>query len=222
MNQHILFKLASRERPDRFLDTLENLYANIANAENFTIYCVLDEDDPTAAAYQAVLNGGEWLNLVIDWGHSKSKVHAINRRIRINWDGLLVNWSDDQRASLYGFDQLIRDIFYECFPKNDGLLHLPDQDAKEAIPVLYIADRKYFDRDGWIYHPKYKSVWCDNHSMMLAKLRNRYAFGDERLFVHLNPAYGHLPRDPMFDRQQAQWDEDKATYDYFESINFGV
>lgn len=221
LNAHIIFKLASRERPQRFRDTLDNLYSMIADKERFTIWCVLDEDDPTKEEYIGILALGNYRNLYTSWGHSKSKVHAINRPIpyEYGWD-ILVNWSDDMEGALYGFDVLIRTYFDEHFPDGDGLLHAIDQDARAHVPVVYIADKKYFLRDNWIYHPAYKSVWCDNHSMRLAQLRGRYALVEDVIFTHKNPAYGHLPRDPLFDRQQDQWAEDEATYKYFESINF--
>lgn len=222
-NTHILFKLASRERPERFLDTLNNLYRNIANENAFTIYCVLDSDDPTIDAYKEILRQTDWLNLADDYGASTGKINAINRPIRGYWGGILVNWSDDMRATMYGFDQYIRMQFEEHFPDGDGLIHLEDCDAKDRVPTLHIVDRKYFDRDGFIYNPVYESLFADNEAMEVAILRGKYKYVSGLVYQHLLPSYGHLPEDAMYRRQQdIGWTRDQVIFNERKARNFDL
>jgi hypothetical protein len=42
-----------------------------------------------------------------------------------------------------------------------------------------------------------------------------------QILNHLNPAYGHLPRDEQFDRQQALWNRDEKVYNIRKANNFG-
>jgi hypothetical protein len=222
LSAHIVFKLASRERPQRFKDTLDNLYAMIADKERFTIWCVLDEDDPTHQEYREVLYATATPNLIVSWGTSKSKIDAINRPIpeEYEWD-ILVNISDDQRLTVFGFDVIVRSYFDEHFPNGDGYLHLQDIDADDRVPILYIADRTYFNRDGFIYNPVYFSLFADNESMHVARHRGRYVYIPGIIYHHLLPACGHLPEDEMFRRQQdIGWTVDQATFTEREKHNF--
>lgn len=231
LSAHIIFKLASRERPQRFKDTLDNLYAMIADGERFTIWCVLDEDDPTREEYREVLNRlcdynplreDPKLNLLVSWGTSKSKIDAINRPIpeEYEWD-ILVNISDDQRLTVFGFDVIVRSYFDEHFPNGDGYLHLQDIDADDRVPVLYIADRSYYQRDGFVYNPVYLSLFADDESMHVARHRGRYVYIPGIIYHHLLPAYGHLPEDEMFRKQQdIGWTVDQATFIEREKHNF--
>lgn len=221
----ILFTFASRERPERFFKALNNIIEMAQDVEHYTIFAILDKDDPMIGHYAAGLasGGDRFKNVIADWGYSKSKIDAINRKWpeEIEYD-LICNWSDDQHAILFGFDAIIKQWFYSVFPEGDGLLHASDQDARNAVPVLYIADKKYYERDNFIYHPSYLSVFADNESMEVAKLRGRYHFVGDIIFHHLNPAYGHLSRDPMFDRQQGMWAIDEANYFERKARNFDL
>lgn len=220
-NTHILFKLASRERPERFLDTLHNLYDTIANIEHFTIYCVLDLDDPALEQYKEILRQAKYLSVLVDYGTSTGKINAINRPVQGQWDGILVNWSDDMKATIYGFDQYIRMQFEEHFPDGDGLIHLEDCDAKDRVPTLHIVGRKYFDRDGFIYNPVYESLFADNEAMEVAILRGRYKYVPGLVYQHLLPSYGHLPEDAMYRRQQdIGWTRDQAIFNERKARNF--
>lgn len=217
----ILFKYPSRGREARFFDSLNTIYSNIADQENFHVCATLDTDDEVMNRLEVKERLAQYKNLSVAWGLSDSKVHAINRDFpRYDFD-IVVCWSDDMMATFYGFDDVIRGHMQEAFPDMDGLLHFPDQDAGEALNTLFISTKKYYDRFGYIYHPSYKSLWCDNETMLVAKILERYRYYNFRgLFQHLNPAYGHLPRDPMFDAQQNMWGEDEANFNARKAINF--
>jgi hypothetical protein len=198
----ILFKLVSRSRPERFFKTLDNLHQMIAEKDNFHIACTLDEDDHTMNNVEVRAKIDTYAYTTAMWGLSRSKIDAFNRDMLDidGWD-IVVAVSDDMQFIVYGFDQIIREGFRCNAPDYDALLHYPDQDAQHIIPVLYIAGRKYFNRDLFIYNPIYESLFCDNESKAVAELRGKYFYMGIRIVHHLNPAYGHLPRDAQFDRQ---------------------
>jgi hypothetical protein len=200
----ILYQYASRSRPQRFWEGIWNILKMQVDSENSVIHAVLDQDDPTIDEdFIAQIHGFELRakrDILWNFGYSTGKINAINRPLPdIEWD-ILVNFSDDQRFILPGFDEVIREAFK--IHGMDSFIHFPDQDAKAALSTMSIVGRPYYERDGFIYHSAFKSVWCDNFAMDIAA----------RIFDHLNPAYGHLPRDAMFDHQQAFWNEDEATY----------
>lgn len=216
----ILFKFPSRSRPDRFFETMDSIVNNLSDKVNFQILATLDTDDATMhnpAVEERIMR---YPNTSIAWGLSTSKIEAFNRDIPLEGYDILVAVSDDMRFIAYGFDQLIREGFRCNVPDFDGLLHYPDNDAKDIIPVLYVAGRPYFLRDKCIYHPAYRSLFCDNESMKVAQMRRKYFYMGIQIINHLNPAYGHLPRDIQFDMQQALWNVDEKTYKEREANNF--
>lgn len=218
----ILFKFPSRSRPDRFFKTLDNLHSMIADKDNFHIVCTLDEDDPTMNNEEIKARIAGYAYTTAMWGKSYSKIHAFNRdMLEISgWD-ICVAVSDDFQFTVYGFDNLIRECFRINSPDTDGLHHWMDQDAKHIIPILYVAGRKYFMRDMFIYNPLYLSLFCDNESAEVAKIRGKYCFSGIRILNHLNPAYGHLPRDEQFNRQQDMWGHDERIFNLRKANNFG-
>lgn len=151
-------------------------------------------------------------SISMEWGYSKSKIDAINRDVPdIKWDILFV-MSDDMMFNMFGFDVNVGVDMMNWFSDGDGLLHYPDQSAKEHLATMYIAGKKYYDRFGYIYHPEFKSLWCDNLAMDIAQILGKYKYLGYQINLHNNPAYGFLPRDDMFDVQQSDWSEDELKY----------
>jgi hypothetical protein len=228
MEPHILIKLASRSRPGRFFEALHNIGALAADKINYTVYCVVDGDDMTMqmdGQWTSAVED-EWrrvdevgINVLVNSGRSTSKIDAINRPIHhsIEWD-ILVNFSDDMRFTVYGWDQLIREAF-RCNGE-DLFLHYPDSTARNMLATMSVMDRKYFERDGYIYHPSYQSLFCDQEAMDVAQMRGRYRYMGTQIFDHYHPAYGHVPWDAQYELQQAFWSEDEKNYNYRKSNNF--
>jgi len=222
MKPKILFKFPSRSRPARFFETLDNIHAMVADKDHHKVVCTLDIDDTTMYNAEVIKQLSGYENTVAMFGKSKSKIDAFNRDMEDiqDWD-IVVAISDDMRFIIHGFDEIIREGFRCVAPDFDALLHYPDQDAKHIIPVLYIAGRKYFERDLFIYNPIYWSLFCDNESKRVAEIRGKYYYMGIQLVNHLNPAYGHLPRDEQFNNQQDQWGHDERMYNRREATNFG-
>lgn len=215
----ILFKYPSRGRPSRFFDGLDSIYNNIADKNNFHVACTLDVDDLAMNNEEIGNRIRAYGNISIQWGLSENKVHAINRDMpEYDWD-ILILMSDDMRVTFYGFDEAVRNCF------SDGLdwhIHLPDQDEKEKLPVLYIAGKDFFNRFGWIYNPVYLSLFPDTELMHVAKHLGRYKFVNwPGMFEHLLPAYGHLPEDRQWREQQdIGWTVDHKTFLERQANNF--
>lgn len=228
MPSHILVKYASRSRPERFFEGLHNLLDYAANREAITVFCILDRDDhsmfrdnfPSQRCNREMTEHAvKFANVIFDWGSSRSKIHAINRPIPegINWD-ILVNFSDDMRFTVRGWDEHVREGF-RCNPP-DAWLHFPDSSAKGMLSTMSIMDKAYYNRDGYVYYPSYWSLWCDNEAQDIAKMRGRYIYMGTQIFDHYHPAYGHVPWDEQYERQQKFWGEDELLYLYRKSHNF--
>lgn len=221
----ILFKYPCRGRERLFFESLDSVYNNLADKNNFLMSLTLDEDDEILNQPKVVERISEYPNSEIRWGRSESKIHAVNRGMPDYDFDIIVCWSNDMFATIFGFDDLIRQYTNAAFWDMDGLIHFPEPDAKDALNVLYIATRKYYDRFGYIYHPSYKSLWCDNESMDVAKMLGRYHYcGIPGLFVHKNPAYAHhgMERDAKFNADQDLWAVDEKNYWERKAKNFDL
>lgn len=208
----ILFKYPSRGRPEHFFRSLDSIIDNLQDKEHYHVAATLDLDDMTMNTSPVRERLATYPNLSVQWGRSDSKIHAVNRDMPdVPWD-IVVNMSDDMVFTRTGFDTCIRKEMLRGFPDNDGLLHFPDPDVGAKLATLYIAGRRFYNKFGYIYHPGFKSLWCDNLVQEIAQKLNLYRLLSYEINVHLNPAYGYAPKDAMFRRQQQDWDHDKKLY----------
>lgn len=229
MNQplKILFKFPCRGREASLFESLDSLDRNIRDRENYLISLTLDTDDDDLNRPDVINRLMTFSNVSIEWGLSDSKVHAINRSMPDYDFDVIICWSNDQFATFFGFDDHMRTSILNKFGNDgmDALCHFGEPDSREALNVLYVATRKYYDRFGFIYHPSYKSLWCDNETLEIGKMLGRYHyFGIEGLYEHRNPAYNkyNVARDFLFDMQQAWWPVDEANFHKRKAHNFDI
>lgn len=212
MPAKILFKYPSRGRPERFFLSMDSIYGNLANKEDFHVACTLDSDDTAMQQGPVKDRLKTYSNHSVQWGTSKTKVEAINRDMPDYPFDIVVCMSDDMLFIKSGFDNMIRSDMESSFPDYDGLLHYPDQDAKSLLATMYIAGRKFYDRFGYIYNPGFKSLWCDNLVQDISQQLGKYKYIDNRIINHMNPAYGHNKPDELFINQQRDWYHDEHLY----------
>lgn len=234
----ILIQYASRSRPQRFFEGLRNIFLLAADKKNIIVHCVLDADDgsmfrksedprrtydllPFVQTEVDLISEMEDVCIIWNVGYSKSKIDAINRKIPFDvagpWD-ILVNFSDDMRFTVYGWDELVREGVRINGP--DCFLHYPDSTAGIALSTMSIIGRAYYERDGFIYHPDYQSLFCDNEAQEVAQIRGRYFYMGLQIFDHYHPSYGLVPFDEQYTRQQALWNEDELRYKYRKSKTY--
>jgi hypothetical protein len=149
-----------------------------------------------------------------------TKVDAINRDVNefdYDWN-ILVNMSDDVVFIQKGFDDIIREHFSNGL---DQVLHFPDGNRSDLLTVSIIG-REYYDRDKYIYHPSYKSLYCDNEAMEVAKIDGCYKFVDTVIFNHLHPAYGKGVYDQQYIKTESYSGIDCENYIKRKAEYFGL
>lgn len=209
----ILFKYTSRSRPDQFYRGLISIL-NKCSSQNYLILCSFDNNDPTLPTYLDYINDLSNDRITVCLGESKSKIDAINRDLNSyekSWD-IIVNMSDDMVFTKNGFDLIIKSDFIQYFPKFDGVMHYPDQDAGEKLMTLSILGRNYYLRFNYIYHPDYTSLWCDNEAMEVSMMLGKYRYSPVRMFDHIHPAYGHCQTDEQYRHTESFYHSDNSVY----------
>lgn len=222
MSLRILFKYTTRSRRSNFLRGIDSIINNLADKENYHIFTTIDADDDKMRPLPEVKGNHTFIV-----GTSKSKVDAINRDMgyinsKYDWD-VLVNMSDDVVFTEKGFDNIIRNQFGygSDFVNLDQVLHFPDGNRSDLLTVSIIG-RDYYNRDNYIYNPEYKSLYCDNEAMEVAKMRGCYKFVDTVIFNHLHPAYGKGNMDSQYQHTESFFYEDQITYNKRKLNNFDV
>jgi hypothetical protein len=185
-------------------------------SENYQILVSVDEDDASMFGMEEQYKNNS--KVVFCKGGNRNKIYAINRDLEkiTDWD-ILVNMSDDMLFTVYGFDAHIRDAFDNL----DQCLHFPDGNTKHLI-TMSILGRKYFDRFGYIYHPDYVSLFCDNEQMEVSQILGCYKYIDKDIFAHLHPAFGKAASDEQYNHTESFWNVDQATFSRRKELNFGL
>jgi hypothetical protein len=87
---------------------------------------------------------------------------------------------------------------------------------------MSILGRQYFERFGYIYHPDYISLYCDNEQMDVAKLLGCYKYINKNIFHHLHPAYGKAEYDMQYNHTESFSNADHITYFRRRANNFDL
>lgn len=202
----LLIKYATRGRYSLFQSAMSNLHDTISYEQRAQLIISADNDDLSMANMPGV-----------SYADRVSKVHAINRDmdgVKFDW---LVNFSDDMRFTVQGWDlKMLRQIQRVWGKSTDFFAHFNDGFVGHKLPTMSIIGWDYYQRDKYIYHPSYNSVSCDAEAMFVAMMRGRHHYFPEVYFNHIHPANVRFPVD------QTYRDNDKFgagdTANYFERM----
>jgi len=227
LDMKILFKYATRSRPELFKRGMESIINNVAS-DNYHIVVSIDSDDQTMLSADL-----DYPNTTIFAGLSKNKIDAINRDMNYvkDWD-IVINMSDDMVFTQKGFDDVIRNEFAikneffsvvhgeNMYNRNyDLCLHFPDQYQGANCMTMSIMGRTYYERDNFIYNPVFESLWCDVVAQEIAQIRGCYKFVDKHFITHLHPSLGLAPYDEQAKKTEGTredgWAIRKRDYDRY-------
>lgn len=225
----ILVKLPSRERPIKFFQTITEIVDNFSDKENYMILASLDMDDTIMRSPEVVEHTRKLFqiipkNLILEYGKSEGKIHAVNRDIaqcKYPWDIVLV-MSDDMRVVQKGVDEFIRSRYMLDFPDLDGCLHLNDGYVGDKLCTIPIMGRKTYDRDKNIYHPSYKSVWADNEQTEKYTAQGKMKYYPQVYIKHSeHPANnGAFKGDDLHKKNESFYGVDKENFEKRKFLNF--
>jgi hypothetical protein len=224
----ILFKFATRSRPDKFIIGINNIFSKVSDKENFQILVSADSND-TSMYNQEVMNkikdhldSGK---IIMSFGESKSKIDAINRDMELvnDWH-ILMNFSDDMEFITDGFDEIVRSHFATHFPDYNGNMYYNDGYVGDKLSTMSIIGKTYFDTilNKRIYNDEYMSLFCDNEYTEVAKKLNKIQYYNMILYKHNHPSNNRSMLDEQYKRTESYWEQDKLVYEKRSKINFGL
>lgn len=218
----ICYSFASRNRPARFFQCLDNI-REMSTSDDYFIWAKLDVDDQFADMYKNRLD--EYPEVTVRWGMSKSKIDAINRSMKdLPPCDIIIMQSDDIVWDVKGFDDEIRKAFEENFPDFSGTIHFPDDHGKMNTVIVSILGINLYKRLGYLYHPDFISVYADNLFTEQTRRLNKYVFVDKRLFTHAHPHWNLADWDSQYKATEApeNYKQDKETFLRLKANNFGL
>jgi hypothetical protein len=217
----ILLKCPTRSRPQRVMQTLQ-AYIRLANQPNLLGIAVSCDVDDASMTRNLVQDEIRQIMRRVSWGQiyyseNRSKIQACNadmNRVDYPWD-IVVLVSDDMVPQVKGYDDVIRNHMLSRFPDTNGLLWFNDGCQGDKLNTLCVYGRQFYERLGYIYHPDYKSFYCDTELTDLC----RTEYKDICLYVpyciirHEHPGTGFADRmDALYATNQRFWSEDMYTY----------
>ena len=217
----ILLKCPTRNRPQKILSTLR-AYMNLAShPEQIGVAISCDEDDVTMTRnlvheeIHQMLSKTAWHRIFM--GSNKSKIEACNANMNeVDWAwDIVVLVSDDMLPQIQGWDDVIRNHMITEYPDTNGILWFNDGHQGDKLNTLTIFGRKMYDHFGYLYHPDYKSLFCDTELTDLCKteLKDKCSYINYCIIRHEHPGTGYAQNmDALYERNQKFWNEDMYTY----------
>jgi hypothetical protein len=209
--RRILLKLPTRSRPQKVIETLKKYveFAEFPNQIGVALSCDLD-DGTMKIPLNEYLSSFEWSRVF--YGNNKTKIEACNanmNEIEYPWD-IVVLISDDMVPQVRGYDSIIRN---KC--EIDGILWLNDGYQKDTLNTLTIMGRTMYSSFGYLYHPSYKSFYCDTEFTDLCRttLKDKCVYYNQCIIRHDHPGNNKSkPSDFLYARNQGFWYNDMKNY----------
>lgn len=197
----LVLQFPTRNRPDKFFDTLTKYRELADDWASITTYVICNADDKkmnSPEVHDRLLTLCALSDLVIHYAAIPSKIAACNWKIAsYEWD-IVILVSDDMIPLVQGWDTRIKQDMLNYYPDTDGVLWYNDGHKKDTLLTLSILGRKYFNRFGYLYAPEYKSFFCDNEFMEVAKLLGKVTYFPDCIIEHQHPDYNLTPADELY------------------------
>ena len=216
-----LFKYPTMGRPDWFKQTLATYQQFLSKEHEYQFLISLNEDDRS-------MNNSEMIefmclqpDLQFKFGAHKSKIEAVNADMKDQDFDILFLISDDMVPIVEGFDLIIAHQMETHFPDLDGALHFHDGlFGKENTITLSILGKKLYDYFGYIYHPRYKSFYCDNEFTDVVRKLNKVVYSSQVIVKH--EWTGGPQGDAVYKQNSKLGAGDENIYSQRKSIGFPI
>jgi len=126
----------------------------------------------------------------IHFDENTTKISAVNANIDSvpreykDWDIVIVI-SDDMIPQIDNWDDYIATAMMEHYPNLDGCLSFEDGYAEKGGLITFsILGRKLYEYFGYIYHPDYKSLYCDQEFTEEVKRLKKVTYIDQMIIKH--------------------------------------
>jgi hypothetical protein len=190
---NFLIQFPTYSRGQKFLGVLSNWVHRASHKHRlfFNINCDAADLTMTSEYVQKRIEflfdtyGNNDMSYKIHYDDNTEKISAINNHIpNYGWD-IVVCASDDMVPQVMDWDDEIAQAMEEHFPGMDGCVYFDDgsHSAKDLV-TLSIMGSQLYNQFGYIYHPDYKSLYCDNEFTEVMRHHNKLKYINKKIITH--------------------------------------
>jgi len=219
----LLIKFPTRGRPDKFRNQFDKYYNMLSGEHPVKFVVSMDEDDhwmnnADMKWWLGPDNGGR-KNIFFYYGNSKTKIEAINADMHHHKDWkILLLASDDMTPVVHGYDKIIMDDMHKHYPDLNGVLHYDDGRVAQRLNTLVIMGRPMYESFGYIYHPSYISLFCDNEFHDVTYKMGKATYIPKTIIKHEWVDY--TGKDALHVRNESFYGKDGQTYERRKRMGF--
>lgn len=154
-------------------------------------------------------------------GNHTSVVNASNMGAAKSTGDILVYLSDDFDCP-NDWGKLVVDEFTKH--KGPTLIKVDDclQNFSTAVLTIPMMNRELYDKLGYLWHPGYKSMFCDEHLYWRARKLGALQYAPHLKFEHRHVSVGKAEDDETYRRSAANWNQGKALFAQHKAAGFSV
>ncbi len=187
---NLLIQFPTLGRPDKFLNVLDKYITtcSVWNKIFFNINC--DSQDTTMTnpyvqeRIKYILTKRIEVDGVINYDNDTDKISAINSNMEDKSFDIVICASDDMVPKMFSWDQKIVEAMEKYFPNLDGCVHFDDGNTNGKLITFSILGKVLYDHFGYIYHPDYKSLYCDDEFTQVVRAMGKERYIDEVIISH--------------------------------------
>lgn len=219
----LLIKIPTRSRPEQFFKYLDIYYQQLSRRIPVTFLISCDDDDISMNNKAVKEKLAQYSDLFFYFAPRTTKVDAYNRDLdkHPDWDILLAA-SDDAKPEIKGYDLILASLMIMHFPDYDGVINFFDGFQKENLNTFPVIGKKYFNRFGYIYYPKYKGFYCDTEFTAISKKLGKEFYYPFLVLKHYNPWWKNGPDDALYHENGKSAHDDERLYNDRTKKNFDI
>lgn len=188
----LLVQFPTLARPDKFLKVLDQYVetCSVWNNVFFNINCDAEDETMTSPYVQERIKyilgkKDKLIDGAINYDYNTEKISAINAHVdERGYFDIVICASDDMVPRVHSWDQEIVEAMKEHFPNLDGCVHFNDGNTDGKLITFSILGRKLYEKLGYIYHPDYKSLYCDDEFTQVVRSMGKEKFIDKVIISH--------------------------------------
>lgn len=186
----LLVQFPTYGRDEKFLRVLDK-YVETCSSHNeifFNINC--DSADLTMTnpyiqeRIKYILSKKSNVTGQLNFDENTNKISAINDHIDGKDFDIVICASDDMVPKAHGWDNEIAIAMKQNFPDLDGCVHFNDGNTDGKLITFSILGKALYDSFGYIYHPDYKSLYCDDEFTQEVRRIGKEKYIDKVIISH--------------------------------------
>ena len=232
-----LMQFPTAFRPKKFMECL-GVYLNSYSGNHhlhFNIVCDIDDESmnnsEVVSGIHSAFEGKQNTSFDLYFDKDTNKISAINSHINeiVDKYDIVYCVSDDMIPQVNDWDEIIAKAMQENFPDLDGCVHINTGDRDfwtdwTEVITLSILGRELYKEFGYIYHPSYKSFYCDDEFSAIMHMKNKIFRIDEKIVRHEHCQHKNNRNSGTIDKgvevNNKNWFIDQATFEKRKSQGF--